>query len=89
VFLATCYKEIEAVSTDPEKDLGMKGREDTAKGKMKQTAGKVQSKVGEIAGNKEMEIKGDAKQAEGAVQAAKGKAERKVDDTLDHPEANM
>jgi uncharacterized protein YjbJ (UPF0337 family) len=66
----------------PRKDLGTKGSEDTLKGKVKDVAGKVQRKVGEVTGNREMEAKGAAKQAEGKTQKTFGKGERKVDDAL-------
>lgn len=66
------------------KDLGTQGDEDTLKGKVKEAAGKVQSKVGEVTNNPDLKAKGDAKQVGGKVQSTVGKGERKVDDTLDH-----
>jgi uncharacterized protein YjbJ (UPF0337 family) len=75
------------MSNDQEKDLGTQGQEDVMKGKMKGTAGKVQSKFGEVTGNKEAQAKGAAKQVEGTAQETKGKAERKVDDTIDRSKA--
>ena len=71
-----------------EKDLGTQGHEDTLKGKLKRVAGKVQTKFGQVTGNREMEMKGRAKQVEGTTQAAAGRAERKVDDTLDRSRKN-
>ncbi len=68
---------------EDQKDLGTQGQEDTLKGKLKDAAGKVQSKVGEVTGNKDMQAKGDARQVGGKVQSTAGKVEKKVDDALD------
>lgn len=70
------------MSSDQEKDLGTQGQEDTLKGKLKQAAGKVQSKVGQATGNTEAETKGDAKQVGGTAQSTLGNAEQKVDNAL-------
>jgi uncharacterized protein YjbJ (UPF0337 family) len=67
------------------KDLGTQGQEDTVKGKLKQAAGKVQSKVGKATGNTEMEAKGNAKQVKGTAQSTVGNAEQKTDQAL-HPD---
>lgn len=67
---------------EPRKDLGTQGQEDSLKGKLKETAGKVQSKVGEATGNKNMKAKGDAKKLGGKAQKTVGKGERKLDNTL-------
>ena len=67
----------------PRKDLGTQGQEDKLKGKAKEAAGKVQSKVGEVTNNQDLKAKGDAKQVEGKAQSALGKGERKVDQALD------
>jgi uncharacterized protein YjbJ (UPF0337 family) len=67
----------------PKKDLGTQGHEDTLKGKAKEAAGKVQSKIGELTGNKDMQAKGDAKQVGGKVQSTAGKVEKKIDHALD------
>ena len=67
----------------PHKDLGTQGQEDTLKGKLKEAAGKVQSKVGQVTGDTDTEAKGDAKQLEGKGQKTLGKGERKVDNVLD------
>jgi len=72
-----------------EKDLGRQGQEDIAKGKMKQAAGNVQGKFGEVTGNKEAEVKGGIKKAEGSAQATKGKAEREIDDAVDRSKQNQ
>jgi uncharacterized protein YjbJ (UPF0337 family) len=68
---------------DQNKDLGTQGTEDTVSGKMKKAAGKVESKVGQVTGNEDMEARGKAKQVEGSVQSTVGKGERKVDSALD------
>ncbi len=64
------------------KDLGTQGQEDSMKGKMKHAAGKVQSKAGEVLGDKEMEAKGKMKEAGGKAQSSFGEGERKVDNAL-------
>jgi uncharacterized protein YjbJ (UPF0337 family) len=74
-------RKIMATNND-QKDLGTQGKEDTLKGKLKEAAGKVQSKVGQVTGNEEMEAKGDAKQVSGKVQTTGGKVEQKVDHAL-------
>lgn len=68
---------------EQEKDLGTQGQEDTMKGKLHQAAGKVQSKVGELTGDKKMKAKGDARQLGGKAQSTLGKGEKKVDRALD------
>jgi uncharacterized protein YjbJ (UPF0337 family) len=65
------------------KDLGTQGTEDTVAGKTKKAAGKVESKVGQMTGNKEMEARGKAKQVGGTVQSKVGKGERKLDQALE------
>ena len=52
---------------------------DQVKGTAKDIAGKVQRKVGEIAGSPEQQIKGGAKQVEGKVQRGVGDAEQAAD----------
>jgi len=78
----------EEYNQEQDKDLRTKGQEHTLKGKLKETAGKVQSKAGELTGNEEMEAKGKAKQAGGKVQSTFGKGEQKVDKALnpDNPD---
>jgi uncharacterized protein YjbJ (UPF0337 family) len=68
---------------DQNKDLGTQGTQDRVSGKMKETAGKVESKVGQMTGNKKMEARGKAKQVEGKVRSTVGKGEQKVDSALD------
>ena len=70
--------------TNDNKDLGTQGTEDTLKGKTKEAAGKVQSKVGDWTNNESMEAKGKAKEASGKVEETTGKAEQKIDNTLDN-----
>ena len=45
---------------------------DQVKGAVKDTAGKVQQKTGEMVGSKDQQAKGLAKQAEGKTQKAAG-----------------
>ena len=68
------------------KDLGTQGRKDTFMGNMKRVAGRIQSKFGQITGNRQAQVKGGVKQAEGTAQATKGQVEQKVDETLKHSE---
>jgi uncharacterized protein YjbJ (UPF0337 family) len=69
--------------SNDDKDLGTQGQQDSLAGKLKQAAGKVQSKVGEVTDNPKTEAKGDAKQVEGKTQSTFGSAEKKVDNALD------
>lgn len=71
------------MSQNENKDLGTQGQEDSVKGKLKEAAGKVQSKIGDITDNPKTGAKGDAKQVEGKTQSAVGNAEQKVDNALD------
>lgn len=52
---------------------------DQVKGSIKDTAGKVQEKVGEATGNKDQEAKGLGKQVEGKTQKTVGDAKDAVD----------
>lgn len=54
---------------------------DQVKGVVKDAAGKVQSKTGEITGSTEQQIKGMAKQVEGKTQKKLGDAKEIVKDT--------
>jgi len=47
---------------------------DQVKGSIKQTAGKVQQKVGEAVGSEKQQAKGAAKRVEGAIQKGVGNA---------------
>lgn len=71
------------MSQNENKDLGTQGQEDSLKGKLKDAAGKVQSKVGEVTDNPKTSAKGDAKQVEGKTQSTVGNAEQKIDNVLD------
>ncbi len=71
------------MSQNENKDLGTQGQEDSLKGKLKDAAGKVQSKVGDITDNPKTSAKGDAKQVEGKTQSTVGNAEQKIDNALD------
>ena len=67
---------------EDQKDLGTQGKEDTARGKLNQVAGKIQRKAGGLFGNRKMQVKGAAREAEGKVQSVGGKVEQKVDHAL-------
>ncbi|MBP0599923.1 CsbD family protein [Herbaspirillum sp. LeCh32-8] len=51
---------------------------DQVKGSMKQAAGKVQQKTGEMTGNQSQQVKGAAKQVEGNVQKSYGDAKESM-----------
>jgi uncharacterized protein YjbJ (UPF0337 family) len=54
---------------------------DQVKGALKDAAGKVQSKTGEVVGNREQQAKGMAKQAEGKTQKKVGDAKEVIKDS--------
>jgi len=54
---------------------------DQVKGTIKDVAGQVQQKVGEVTGSKEQQIKGLAKQIEGKTEKTIGNFKQAVDDT--------
>lgn len=56
---------------------------DQVKGAVKNAAGKVQSKTGEIVGSREQQAKGMAKQAEGKTQKKVGDAKEVVKNAVD------
>jgi uncharacterized protein YjbJ (UPF0337 family) len=56
---------------------------DQAKGAIKDAAGKVQQKAGELTGSHSQQAKGVAKQAEGKTQKAFGDAKDAVKKSLD------
>ena len=56
---------------------------DQVKGALKEVAGKVQSKTGEIIGSPEQQVKGAAKQVEGNAQKNLGDAKEAVKDGID------
>ena len=49
------------------------------KGAVKNVAGKVQQKIGELTGNKTQQVKGVGKQVEGKVQRGAGNVEQALD----------
>lgn len=53
---------------------------DQVKGAVKDAAGKVQQKAGDLVGNHKQEAKGLAKQAEGKTQKAVGNAKEAIKD---------
>ncbi len=53
---------------------------DQVKGTLKKTAGKIQSKTGELVGSTEQQLKGMAKQAEGKTQKKVGDAKKALKD---------
>jgi uncharacterized protein YjbJ (UPF0337 family) len=56
---------------------------------MKRAVGKIQTKVGQVTGNRQIEMKGRAKQAEGTVQAAAGKTEQKIGGVFKRSKRNV
>jgi len=50
-------------------------------GSVKDVAGKVQQKIGEVTGNANQQVKGVVKQIEGKVQKGVGDVEQAVDDS--------
>ena len=56
---------------------------DQVKGAVKDVAGKVQQKTGEVTGNDSQQAKGLAKQGEGKVQKKVGNAKEIVKDGID------
>ena len=56
---------------------------DQVKGAVKDAAGKVQSKTGEMTGNASQQAKGMARQAEGKTQKKVGDAKEVVKDKID------
>jgi uncharacterized protein YjbJ (UPF0337 family) len=56
---------------------------DQVKGAVKEAAGKVQSKTGEIIGSPEQEVKGAIKQVEGNAQKNLGDAKEDLKDAVD------
>ena len=58
---------------------------DQAKGTMKDVAGKIQRKAGEITGSASQQVKGGAKQVAGKVQKAVGDARDDADKRRNEP----
>ncbi len=56
---------------------------DQVKGSMKEAAGKVQEKTGEVVGSKNQQAKGMAKEVEGKAQKAAGDVKDAVKKRLD------
>ena len=52
---------------------------DQVKGTVKDTAGKIQRKVGELTGNENQQAKGTARQVEGKIQKGVGNVEQALD----------
>ena len=57
--------------------------EDEIKGKGKQLSGAAKEKLGELAGNRNLEDKGQAERLEGKVQEKAGKVRRKVGEAVE------
>ena len=53
---------------------------DQAKGTIKDVAGKVQRKFGQMTGSESQQVKGTAKQVEGKIQKGVGNVEQALDD---------
>lgn len=56
---------------------------DQVKGAVKDIAGKVQEKTGQVMGDKEQQVKGIVKQVEGKNQQTKGDAKEVLKDAVD------
>ena len=56
---------------------------DQVKGAVKDIAGKVQEKTGQVMGDKEQQVKGIVKQVEGKNQQTKGDAREVLKDAVD------
>lgn len=56
---------------------------DQVKGAVKDIAGKVQEKTGQVMGDKEQQVKGIVKQVEGKNQKTKGDAKEVLKDAVD------
>jgi uncharacterized protein YjbJ (UPF0337 family) len=56
---------------------------DQVKGAVKDAAGKVQQKTGQVTGNESQQAKGLARQAEGKVQKNVGNAKEVLKDSID------
>jgi len=67
------------------KDLGTQAKEDQVKGAVNKVVGKVESAIGHVIGDPEMEARGDAKQVGGTVQSTVGNVKQKIDEVL-HPD---
>ncbi len=52
---------------------------DQVRGAVKNVAGKIQQKVGEVTGNKTQQVKGAVKQIEGKVEKGVGNVEQALD----------
>ena len=61
--------------------MGMPNR-DEMEGKYEKTKGSIKEKVGQVAGDRELEDEGRGDRAEGNVQEGFGKARRKVGDAI-------
>lgn len=58
---------------------------DQVKGSLKEAAGKVQAKVGQVVGSTDQQVKGHAKEVEGRVQKVIGDVEATVEDLTKKP----
>lgn len=59
------------------------GRQQEARGKLKELQGRGKELVGILTGDSELELEGDRDQVEGEVQQDVGKARRKVSELVD------
>lgn len=71
---------------DDQETLNTKGKKNTLKGKLKETAGRVERKTGEVLGDRKMQAKGTARELGGKAQGAGGRVEREVDRSLKNTE---
>ena len=65
-----------------EREANKSGAVDKAKGRTKETVGKIKQKVGSVLGDHELEGRGLSQQAEGKAQRIKGEVKEAIDDTV-------
>ena len=81
-----------------DKDVGSQAREaaddaahsaaaDKSKGRVKETIGKVKSKVGSFVGDRDLQARGDAQRVEGKKDRFKGEIKDKVEDAKEYVKA--
>ena len=56
---------------------------DKAKGRTNEVVGKAKAKVGELIGDRELQVKGEAQKSEGKAQRIKGEVKEAIDDAKD------
>jgi uncharacterized protein YjbJ (UPF0337 family) len=62
----------------PQNNLGAQGGKDTLKGRANKLGGRIEEKIGEWTGNREMQARGRARRIGGSLQSGAGDIERKL-----------